>query len=257
MDTGSLSQGRGEEGVPIRAPPSCLTAPCLYSEVGSRVATPTSHWSSGSHKPPGTPHLAGGGGREGTVLAPAVSNWGGALGLRKATHSPPRRRKASAPSRSQRPRAVLWAVLGLGHSTRLIRVVAPAGTGQAPSPRALAVPMAPSGESLSDRARPGYCVTAPPRPAARWGAGGDPRGPKAALLKVVGPDVSRSLESRDSGIQDTDQAAPAQVLSALRRGAPPATWDPVSTRGNILHLSGRDSEETWDTRTPRWEPERR
>ncbi|XP_066861805.1 villin-like protein isoform X6 [Kogia breviceps] len=74
--------------------------------------------------------------------------------------------------------------------------------------------MAPSEESLSDRARPVDCVTAPPRPAAR---------------------------------------------SCPRSGGGhlPATWDPVSTRGNILHLSGRDSDETWDTRTPRWEPQRR
>ncbi|XP_029099989.1 villin-like protein isoform X3 [Monodon monoceros] len=39
-------------------------------------------------------------------------------------------------------------------------------------------------------------------------------------------------------------------------GRPSATWDPVSTRGNILHLSGRDSDETWDTRTPRMDTNR-
>ena len=71
------------------------------------------------------------------------------------------------------------------------------GTGLAPSPPALEVPMAPAGSRAPTMRTPvaGDPVTALPWPAARLGGrgsgGGAPRGPKAALLKGVGLDMSR------------------------------------------------------------------
>lgn len=49
--TGSLPQGRGERG-PDKSP-IWLTAPCLYTEVGTRVDNPASAQSTGVHGPPG------------------------------------------------------------------------------------------------------------------------------------------------------------------------------------------------------------
>lgn len=122
--------------------------------------------------------------------------------------------------------------------------------------------MAPAGSRAPTMRAPvaGDPVTALPWPAARLGGrgsgGGAPRGPKAALLKGVGPDMSRPW---DPG---PELGRPILGVGTVRSpgGAPPPTpppWDLVHRRGDILHLCGRDSDEAWGPRTRSGEPESR